>query len=177
MANDRRITIGHLTFLCLGSFLISFVHHFLVYSNLSCCPKVYALACLVLGSLSTYVTGSPPDKCLDVIGSWCNVEFQFQGKVAIVTASTQGIGFSIAERLGLEGASVVISSRRQKNVDEAVEKLKARGIEVFGVVCHVSVAQQRKNLVEKTVQVSKPNSSEPKGKTETWALILLEKAK
>lgn len=37
----------------------------------------------------------------------------FQGKVAIVTASTQGIGFGIAERLGLEGASVVISSRKQ----------------------------------------------------------------
>lgn len=38
---------------------------------------------------------------------------RFQGKVAIVTASTQGIGFTIAERLGLEGASVVISSRKQ----------------------------------------------------------------
>ncbi|KAJ7967759.1 Tropinone reductase-like [Quillaja saponaria] len=77
---------------------------------------------------------------------------RFQGKVAIVTASTQGIGFGIAERLGLEGASVVISSRRQKNVDEAVEKLKARGIEVLGVVCHVSNAQQRKDLVDRTVQ-------------------------
>lgn len=38
---------------------------------------------------------------------------RFQGKVAIVTASTQGIGFAIAERLGREGASVVISSRKQ----------------------------------------------------------------
>ncbi|KAL1826271.1 hypothetical protein DCAR_0205383 [Daucus carota subsp. sativus] len=77
---------------------------------------------------------------------------RFQGKVAIVTASTQGIGFGIAERLGLEGASVVISSRKQSNVDEAVEKLKAKGIEVLGLVCHVSNAQHRKNLVDKTVQ-------------------------
>ncbi|KAJ6769613.1 TROPINONE REDUCTASE-LIKE 3 [Salix purpurea] len=77
---------------------------------------------------------------------------RFEGKVVLVTASTQGIGFSIAERFGLEGASVVISSRKQKNVDEAVEKLKAKDIKVSGVVCHVSNAQQRKNLVETTVQ-------------------------
>lgn len=41
----------------------------------------------------------------------------------------------------------------QNNVDEAVEKLKAQGIEVLGVVCHVSNEQQRKNLINKTVQV------------------------
>ncbi|KAA0054300.1 tropinone reductase-like 3 [Cucumis melo var. makuwa] len=39
---------------------------------------------------------------------------RFRGKVAIVTASTQGIGFQIARRLAFEGASVVISSRRQR---------------------------------------------------------------
>ncbi|XVF27975.1 hypothetical protein REPUB_Repub14bG0155700 [Reevesia pubescens] len=77
---------------------------------------------------------------------------RFEGKVAIVTASTQGIGFAIAERLALEGAYVVISSRKQKNVDEAVEKLKKKGIQVLGVVCHVSDAKQRKDLIQKTVE-------------------------
>lgn len=38
---------------------------------------------------------------------------RLEGKVAIVTASTQGIGFGIIERFGLEGASVVVSSRKQ----------------------------------------------------------------
>ncbi|EOA21412.1 hypothetical protein CARUB_v10001785mg [Capsella rubella] len=77
---------------------------------------------------------------------------RLEGKVAIVTASTQGIGFGIIERFGLEGASVVVSSRKQANVDEAVEKLKSKGIDAYGIVCHVSNAQHRRNLVEKTVQ-------------------------
>ncbi|CAM6089824.1 unnamed protein product [Calypogeia fissa] len=70
------------------------------------------------------------------------------GKVAVVTASTQGIGLGIVERLGLEGASVVVSSRKQKNVDEAVAQLQAKGIEAIGVACHVSKADQRRNLIK-----------------------------
>ncbi len=38
---------------------------------------------------------------------------RLEGKVAVITASTQGIGFAIARRLALEGAAVVISSRKQ----------------------------------------------------------------
>lgn len=40
----------------------------------------------------------------------------------------------------------------QTNVDEAVEKLKGRGIEALGLVCHVSNAQHRKDLIKKTIE-------------------------
>ncbi|RLM98476.1 tropinone reductase-like 3 [Panicum miliaceum] len=77
---------------------------------------------------------------------------RLEGKVAVMTASTQGIGLAIAERLGLEGAAAVISSRKQKNVDDAVKGLKAKGITAVGAVCHVSDAQQRKSLIDTAVK-------------------------
>ncbi|CAN6222348.1 unnamed protein product [Urochloa humidicola] len=77
---------------------------------------------------------------------------RLEGKVAVVTASTQGIGLAIAERLGLEGAAVVISSRKQRNVDEAMEALKAKGIAAVGAVCHVSDARQCRNLIDTAVK-------------------------
>lgn len=58
------------------------------------------------------------------------------------------IGFAIAKRLGAEGASVVISSRKEKNVSEALAKLKAEGITVAGTVCHVAKAEDRVRLLE-----------------------------
>ncbi|GMT25029.1 hypothetical protein PFISCL1PPCAC_16326, partial [Pristionchus fissidentatus] len=73
-------------------------------------------------------------------------------RVAIVTASTKGIGFAIAKRLGLDGASVVVSSRKSKNVDEAVKALKMEGIEVAGVPCHVGIQEDRKRLIDFTIE-------------------------
>jgi len=72
---------------------------------------------------------------------------RFESKVAIVTASSEGIGLSIAHRLAKEGAHVVISSRKKANVETAVKKLQAEGLTVTGVVCHVSKAEDRKNLI------------------------------
>lgn len=51
-------------------------------------------------------------------------------RVAIVTASTKGIGFAIAQRLGLDGASVVVSSRKQSHVQVSRLKFKKKH-EVF----------------------------------------------
>jgi len=70
-----------------------------------------------------------------------------------VTASTQGIGYAIAKRLAQEGAKVVVSSRKEKNVTEAVDKLKNEGLTVHGLVCHVMKAEDRKKLFEETKNV------------------------
>uniref|UniRef100_A0A0K8SGQ3 Dehydrogenase/reductase SDR family member 4 n=4 Tax=Lygus hesperus TaxID=30085 RepID=A0A0K8SGQ3_LYGHE len=72
---------------------------------------------------------------------------RLQGKVAVVTASTDGIGYSIAERLLDEGASVVVSSRKADNVAKAVERLTPRG-RVAGVVCHVGKRDDRVALLK-----------------------------
>lgn len=77
---------------------------------------------------------------------------RLQGKVAIVTASTEGIGFSIAKRLAEDGASVVVSSRKQKNVDSAVNSLKKLNLEVLGVKCHVGLKEDRKTLLDETIK-------------------------
>ncbi|XP_022378329.1 dehydrogenase/reductase SDR family member 4 isoform X2 [Enhydra lutris kenyoni] len=68
-------------------------------------------------------------------------------KVALVTASTDGIGFAIARRLAQDGAHVVVSSRKQQNVDRAVATLQGEGLSVTGTVCHVGKAEDRERLV------------------------------
>jgi len=74
------------------------------------------------------------------------------GKVAVVTASTDGIGFAIVSRLAADGAKVVISSRKQENVNRAVTELKSKGFQdVLGVKCHVGDDADRNNLFKQTV--------------------------
>ncbi|XP_057642516.1 dehydrogenase/reductase SDR family member 2, mitochondrial-like isoform X2 [Chionomys nivalis] len=75
-------------------------------------------------------------------------------KVAVVTGSTKGIGFAIARRLAQDGAHVVISSRKQQNVDHAVATLKEEGLSVTGTVCHVGKAEDRQHLVTAILNVN-----------------------
>ncbi|XP_046332569.2 dehydrogenase/reductase SDR family member 4-like isoform X1 [Haliotis rufescens] len=74
------------------------------------------------------------------------------GKVAIVTASTEGIGFAVARRLGQDGARVMVSSRKQANVDAAVKQLQSENLNVAGVTCHVGKPADRAKLIQETVK-------------------------
>lgn len=76
---------------------------------------------------------------------------RLKDRVAIVTGSTAGIGFAIAERFLKEGARVVITSRKSSNVREAVDRL-GDSDRVLGVPCHVGKAKERDDLVRRTVE-------------------------
>uniref|UniRef100_A0A2K5IKT6 Dehydrogenase/reductase 4 n=1 Tax=Colobus angolensis palliatus TaxID=336983 RepID=A0A2K5IKT6_COLAP len=57
------------------------------------------------------------------------------------------IGFAIARRLAQDGAHVVVSSRKQQNVDQAVATLQGEGLSVTGTVCHVGKAEDRERAL------------------------------
>jgi NAD(P)-dependent dehydrogenase (short-subunit alcohol dehydrogenase family) len=55
------------------------------------------------------------------------MDLQLNGKRAIVTGGSRGIGFAVADTLAAEGADVVIVSRNKDSLEEAAEKLRAHG--------------------------------------------------
>jgi NAD(P)-dependent dehydrogenase (short-subunit alcohol dehydrogenase family) len=79
-------------------------------------------------------------------------QFDLTGKVAIVTGSSKGIGKAIARGLAEQGAKVVISSRKQDACDEVAAAFKADGLEAISIACHVGDADQRTNLVHRTIE-------------------------
>ena len=51
------------------------------------------------------------------------MDLQLQGKTALVSGSTVGIGFAIASTLATEGATVIVNGRTQERVDEAIARM------------------------------------------------------
>lgn len=61
--------------------------------------------------------------------------------VALVTGANKGIGFAIAERLGRLGFRVAVGARDEERRSEAVDRLRARNIDAFGVTLDVTSSE------------------------------------
>ena len=64
--------------------------------------------------------------------------FNLDGKTALVTGGSRGLGLQIATALGEQGAKVVLSSRKQSELDEAVAQLTALGIDASAIAADLS---------------------------------------
>lgn len=64
--------------------------------------------------------------------------FDLSGRLALVTGSSQGIGFALAEGLAAHGAAVVLNGRDEQRLNSSVETLRQRGFEVHGTLFDVS---------------------------------------
>jgi dehydrogenase/reductase SDR family protein 4 len=78
--------------------------------------------------------------------------FDLNGKVAIVTGSTRGIGRAIAEFYAKAGAKVVISSRKKEACEEVAAEMRQAGYDVLSVPCHVGRKEDLQNLVDRTIE-------------------------
>ena len=77
--------------------------------------------------------------------------FDLDGRVAVITGASKGIGASIARGLADFGATVVVSSRKQEAVDEVAREINDAGGKAWAKACHVGEPEQRKELIEATV--------------------------
>jgi NAD(P)-dependent dehydrogenase (short-subunit alcohol dehydrogenase family) len=77
---------------------------------------------------------------------------RLEGKIAVVTGTTSGIGQATAYLFAREGASVVMAARRADRGEAMVKELVAEGREAFFVHTDITRTEDCRNLIEKAVQ-------------------------
>ena len=75
--------------------------------------------------------------------------FHLDGKVALVTGATYGIGMAIAEAFGQAGARIAFNARHADKVARAEEHYRSLGLDAHGYVADVTDEKQVSDLVSK----------------------------
>ena len=85
-----------------------------------------------------------------------SVNFSLEGKTALVTGASYGIGFAIASGMAKAGATIVFNDIKQELVDKGIAAYKEAGIEAHGYVCDVTNEDAVNEMVAKIAKEVAP---------------------
>ena len=77
--------------------------------------------------------------------------FDLTGKVALITGGSRGIGRSIAEAYARRGARVVITARKQEELDATASEIQATGGDVVGIASHAGRDEAIDELIDQVI--------------------------
>ncbi len=80
-----------------------------------------------------------------------SVDFSLEGKVAVITGASRGIGEAIAKTFAKNGARVVLSSRKQEALDQVASAIKDEGGEAMPLACHTGKTEMIDELFKKVM--------------------------
>ncbi|KAF6028609.1 hypothetical protein EB796_013081 [Bugula neritina] len=92
--------------------------------------------------LVSYFKGLRASKLVPEVSNMSAERKILEGKVAVVTGSSSGIGEAIATHLAMAGAKVALGARRKQKLEELKAKLVEQGMAVRYTVCDVTQAEQ-----------------------------------
>jgi NAD(P)-dependent dehydrogenase (short-subunit alcohol dehydrogenase family) len=81
-----------------------------------------------------------------------NTKLPLEGRVAIITGGSRGIGRATALAFADAGASVVVASRKIDDLEKVAEELRAKGVKALAVAAHVAKPEETKAVVDRTME-------------------------
>jgi NAD(P)-dependent dehydrogenase (short-subunit alcohol dehydrogenase family) len=112
------------------------------------------MAATVGGCLIAYIVAGHQSRIANSAGrgvTSVTTDLRFDGRVAIVTGSSQGIGHATARLLGQRGARVVVNGRRPGPVEATVAEIRAAGGQAIGIPGDVASIEEAGALVSETL--------------------------
>ena len=79
--------------------------------------------------------------------------FDLEGKTALITGASRGIGFAIADKFLKNGSKIVISSRKVPDLENAAKKLSKNGKTVYPISVNTGDSDSITNLISESIKV------------------------